>query len=117
MNYSQTKRSINADEVIDRFKKHRIKLSKSDAEKYIDLLYFLANKLLSKTSFPPKKILLADSRSSNHILGLKIKVNNYITMSYKNQIMRLKILPSVRGRMGSNQNVPPFDLNKDQNLA
>jgi hypothetical protein len=58
MNYSQTKRSINADVMIDRFKKHRIKLSKSDAEKYIDLLYFLAGQVVEQAITVDKKRLL-----------------------------------------------------------
>lgn len=51
-----------------------------------------------RTTFQPKK-----------------QTNNYKPRLYKKK-MKFLILPSVGERMGSNENVPSFELNEDQNF-
>jgi uncharacterized protein YecE (DUF72 family) len=49
------RRSIKAFQVITHFKKNGIELSKSDAEKYLALLYFLAGKVVQQNLLPNLK--------------------------------------------------------------
>jgi len=46
------KRSINSSQVIKYFKKSGINLSVVEAEKYLDLLYFLADKVVQQNLLP-----------------------------------------------------------------
>jgi len=46
------KRSVKIPQVIAHFKKSGIELSKSDAEKYLDLLYFFADKVVHQNLLP-----------------------------------------------------------------
>jgi len=49
---SIAKRSINSKQVIERFNKEGIELSESDAEEYLDLLYFLAEQVVKQNFLP-----------------------------------------------------------------
>lgn len=48
--FSEDKRSLNTQMVIEYFDKRGIKLSEKDAQQYLDLLYFLA-KLIVQQNF------------------------------------------------------------------
>jgi hypothetical protein len=75
------KRSISISQVITHFKKSGIELSKSDAEKYLDLLYFLAKQVVKQNFIPSKNETSGNQKSSNHISDLKTKANIYKAMS------------------------------------
>jgi hypothetical protein len=46
--HEELKRSISTSQVITLFKKRGVELSKSDAEKYLNLLYFLAKQVVKQ---------------------------------------------------------------------
>ncbi|WP_439694608.1 hypothetical protein ACFGVS_15235 [Mucilaginibacter sp. AW1-7] len=79
--HEDLKQSISTSQIITHFKKRGVELSKSDAERYLNLLYFLAKQVVNKTLFPPKTRHRTNPKSSNHISGLKSKTNNYKTTS------------------------------------
>jgi hypothetical protein len=70
--HEDLKRSISTSQVITHFKKRGVELSKSDAEKYLNLLYFLAKQQVVKQNFISSKNEISDeSEKLEPYFGLK----------------------------------------------
>jgi len=59
--------------VITNFKKSGVELSKSDAEKYLDLLYFLAKQVVKQNFIPSKNETSGESEKIEPYFRLKNK--------------------------------------------
>ncbi|QEM06691.1 hypothetical protein DIU31_025460 [Mucilaginibacter rubeus] len=75
------KRSISTSQIITHFKKRGVELSKSDAERYLNLLYFLAKQVVKQNFISSKNETPDESEKLEPYFRLKKQTNNYKTTS------------------------------------
>ncbi|GAA3963063.1 hypothetical protein [Mucilaginibacter dorajii] len=73
--HEDLKRSISTSQIITHFKKRGVELSKSDAERYLNLLYFLAKQVVKQNFIS----------SQNGTSGESEKLEPYIKLKNQNK--------------------------------
>lgn len=73
--HEDLKRSISTSQIITHFKKRGVELSKSDAERYLNLLYFLAKQVVKQNFIS----------SQNETSGESEKLEPYIKIKNQNK--------------------------------
>jgi hypothetical protein len=69
--HEELKRSISTSPVITHFKKRGVELSKSDAERYLNLLYFLAKQVVKQNFISSKNETSDESKKLEPYFRLK----------------------------------------------